>query len=197
MLNLPSISSWVFVSFYTQCGFPGGAKWESTCLPVKVDIRDVGSIPGSGRSPGGGHGNPLQDSCLENPRDGGAWWAAIYGVAHSRTRLKRLSSSSPARESFISSTSRRHVGKCWSLSPVPLFKPPGTVACQAPLVHGESPGKNTGVGCRALLQGIFPTYGSNLCLLLLLRWQACSFPLAPPGECIALKHFGPAEVRLS
>ena len=43
---------------------------------------------------GEGHGNPLQCSCLENPRDGGAWWAAIYGVAQSRTRLKRLSSSS-------------------------------------------------------------------------------------------------------
>ena len=43
---------------------------------------------------GEGHGNPLQRSCLENPRDGGAWWAAIYGVAQIRTRLKRLSSSS-------------------------------------------------------------------------------------------------------
>ena len=43
---------------------------------------------------GEGNGNPLQYSCLENPRDGGAWWAAIYGVAQSRTRLKRLSSSS-------------------------------------------------------------------------------------------------------
>ena len=43
---------------------------------------------------GGGNGNPLQCSCLENPRDGGAWWAAVYGVTQSRTRLKRLSSSS-------------------------------------------------------------------------------------------------------
>ena len=41
-----------------------------------------------------GSGNPLQFSCLENPRDGGAWWAAVYGAAQSRTRLKRLSSSS-------------------------------------------------------------------------------------------------------
>ena len=44
-----------------------------------------------------GHGNPLQCSCLENPRDGGAWWAAVYGVSQSRTRLKRLSSSSSSR----------------------------------------------------------------------------------------------------
>ena len=43
---------------------------------------------------GEGNGNPRQCSCLENPRDGGAWWAAVYGVAQSRTRLKRLSSSS-------------------------------------------------------------------------------------------------------
>ena len=43
---------------------------------------------------GEGNGNPLQYSCLENPKDGGAWWAAVYGVAQSQTRLKRLSSSS-------------------------------------------------------------------------------------------------------
>jgi len=47
------------------------------------DIRDSGSIPGSGRSPGGGHGNPLQCSWLENPMDRGTWWAAVYGVAES------------------------------------------------------------------------------------------------------------------
>ena len=40
---------------------------------------DLGSIPGSGRSPGGGNGNPLQFSCLENPMDGGAWWAIVHG----------------------------------------------------------------------------------------------------------------------
>ena len=48
---------------------------------------------------GEGNGNPLQCSCLENPRDGGAWWAAVYGVAQSRTRLKRLSSSSSSSQS--------------------------------------------------------------------------------------------------
>ena len=51
------------------------------------DTRDGSLIPGLGRSPGGGHGNPLQYSCLENPRDRGAWWAAVHGVAKSRTRL--------------------------------------------------------------------------------------------------------------
>ena len=49
---------------------------------------------------GEGNGNPLQCSCLENPRDGAAWWAAIYGVAQSQTRLKRLSSSSSSRLHF-------------------------------------------------------------------------------------------------
>ena len=48
---------------------------------------------------GEGNGNPLQCSCLENPRDGGAWWAAVSGVAQSRTRLKRLSSSSREQQS--------------------------------------------------------------------------------------------------
>ena len=46
---------------------------------------------------GEGNGNPLQSSCLENPRDGGAWWAAVYGIAQSQTRLKQLSSSSSGR----------------------------------------------------------------------------------------------------
>ena len=50
---------------------------------------------------GEGNGNPLQCSCLENPRDRGAWWAAVYGVAESRTRLKRLSSSSSAVSRLI------------------------------------------------------------------------------------------------
>ena len=55
---------------------------------------------------GEGNGNPLQCSCLENPRDGGAWWAAIYGVAQSRTRLKQLSSSSSSRVFYTPSLPR-------------------------------------------------------------------------------------------
>ena len=52
------------------------------------DVRDMGSIPGSGRSPGGGHGSPLQYSCLENAMDRGAWRATVPGVTKRRTRLK-------------------------------------------------------------------------------------------------------------
>ena len=50
-------------------------------------VGDLGSIPGSGRSPGEGNGNPLQYSCLENPMNGGAWLATVHGVAKSQTRL--------------------------------------------------------------------------------------------------------------
>ena len=52
------------------------------------DIRDAGSVPGSGRSPGGGHGNPVQYSCLENPVDRGVWQVIVHSVAQSQTQLK-------------------------------------------------------------------------------------------------------------
>ena len=55
------------------------------------DIRDAGSVPRLGRSPGEGHGNPLQYSCLENPMDRGAWWAMVHRVVKSQTQLNRLS----------------------------------------------------------------------------------------------------------
>ena len=55
------------------------------------DAGDVGLIPGWGRSPGGGHGNPLQNSWLENPTDRGAWWATVHRVTRNWTQLKRLS----------------------------------------------------------------------------------------------------------
>ena len=71
-------------------GFPGGSVGkESACKAG--DIRDAGSIPGLGRSLGGGHGSPLQYSCLENPMDRGAWRAAVHRVTKSQTRLLRLS----------------------------------------------------------------------------------------------------------
>ena len=55
-------------------------------------VRSLGSIPGSGRSPGEGNGNPLQYSCLENSMDGGAWRATVYGVAKSQIRLSDFTS---------------------------------------------------------------------------------------------------------
>ena len=58
-------------------------------LPANAgDVRDLGSIPGSGRSPQGGYGNPVQYSCLENFKNKGAWQAMVHRVVKSRTRLK-------------------------------------------------------------------------------------------------------------
>ena len=58
-------------------------------LPANAgDLRDVGLISGSGRSPGGGHGDPLWYSCLENPMDRGAWQATLHGITKSWTQLK-------------------------------------------------------------------------------------------------------------
>ena len=64
-------------------GFPGGSVVKN--LPAHAG--DAGSIPGSGRSLGGGNGNPLQYPCLENPMDRGAWWASVCEVAKSQTQL--------------------------------------------------------------------------------------------------------------
>ena len=55
------------------------------------DVTVAGSIPGSGKSPGGGHGNSLQYGCLVNPMDRVAWWATVHRIAKNRTRLKRHS----------------------------------------------------------------------------------------------------------
>ena len=64
-------------------GFPGGSdSKESAC-----NAGGLSSIPGSGRSPREGNGNPLQYSCLENPMDRGAWWATIHGITKGWTQL--------------------------------------------------------------------------------------------------------------
>ena len=110
---------------------------------------------------GEGNGNPLQCSYLENPRDGGAWQAAIYGVVQSRTRLKRLSSSSSSsRNKGLNrpSESVTHSNISDSLQDHELQ--PARILCP-----WNSPGKNTGVSCHSHLQGIFLTQGSNPGLL--------------------------------
>ena len=64
-------------------------KKKKKTLPANAgDLRDARSIPRSGTAPEGGHGNPLQYSCLENPMDRGAWWATVHGVTKNRTQLK-------------------------------------------------------------------------------------------------------------
>ena len=82
-----------------QPGFPSGTSGkEHTC---QCRRRDMGLIPGSGRSPGGEHGNPLQYSCLKNLRDRGTWWATIHRVTKSRTRLKQLSTHACGKPTII------------------------------------------------------------------------------------------------
>ena len=65
---------------HTLEGFPG----DSLVKNLPANAGDMGSIPGSGRSPGEGNGNPLQYSCLENSMDRGAWWATVHGVTKSQ-----------------------------------------------------------------------------------------------------------------
>ena len=66
--------------------FPGGSEDKASAFSAG----DLGSIPGWGRSPGEGNGNPLQYSCLENLMDGEAWWATVHGVTKSRTQLSNF-----------------------------------------------------------------------------------------------------------
>ena len=79
-------------------GLPGGSVVKN--LPFNSE--DAGSIPGPGRSPREGNGNPLQYPCLENLMDIGPWWATVHGVAKNWTQLKPLSSHSPSRIYFKS-----------------------------------------------------------------------------------------------
>ena len=66
-------------------GFPSGSVLKNS--PQVQETRDPGTIPGSGRSPGEGNGNPLHYSSLENPVDRGAWWVTVHGIAKSQTQL--------------------------------------------------------------------------------------------------------------
>ena len=67
----------------SMLSFPGGSDGKASAC----NVGDPGSIPGLGRSPGEGNGHPLQYSCLENPMDGGAWWATVHGVTKNQTQL--------------------------------------------------------------------------------------------------------------
>ena len=75
--------SCIFSIIFLRFSFPGGSEGKVSAY----NAGDLGSIPGSGRSPGEGNGNPLQYSCLENPMDKEAWQATVDGVAKSWTRL--------------------------------------------------------------------------------------------------------------
>ena len=83
----PTGRAQIWTQVLLSVGFPGGSDGkESPCNAV-----DWNSIPGSGRTPGGGRGNSLHYSCLENPKNKRAWLATVHGIAKSQSQLKRLS----------------------------------------------------------------------------------------------------------
>ena len=80
---LELVMNWDILNGLCLVGFSFFLRDSLVAQMVKASARnaiDLGSIPGLGRSPGEGNGNPLQYSCLENPMDGGAWWATVHGV---------------------------------------------------------------------------------------------------------------------
>ena len=89
--------SWLHINLGDSPGGTLGKEFACQCRR----LRDVGLIPGSGRSPGKGHGNPLKYSCLENPKDRGPWQATVHRVAQSWTRPKQLHTHS-TNESWVS-----------------------------------------------------------------------------------------------
>ena len=126
---------------------------------------DADSIPGSGRSPGGGNGSPLQYSCLENPMDRGAWPTTVYRVTKSWTQLYHWAQ--------MHMCVLNHSSLCDHMN----CSPPDSAVhgiLQERILEWEEG--------HAVLQGIFPIQGSNLCFLRLLHWQAGSLPLTPPGK---------------
>ena len=72
----------------THIDFPSGVDGKENPSANAGDVRDMGSIPGLGRSPGGGHDNPFQCTSMEHPMDRGGWWATVHRVTNSWTQLK-------------------------------------------------------------------------------------------------------------
>ena len=104
------------MSYAQYMGFPVGTSVKNP--PANAgDIRDMGSIPGLERSPEGGHSNPLQCSCLENPIDRGAWQAAVHRVAKSQTLLKQLSTYT--RTCLVYDANKRYLIDVQILAPLP------------------------------------------------------------------------------
>ena len=77
---------WYLDRLLFPLGFPGGSEVKASAC----NAGDLGLIPGLGRSPGEGNGDPLQCSCLENPMDGGAWWATVHGVTKESDTTEQL-----------------------------------------------------------------------------------------------------------
>ena len=123
---------------HSHCERTGGSDGKASACKAG----DAGLIPGSGRSPAEGNGNPLQHSCLENPMDRGAWWATVHGVAKSQTRLSDFSfllSTVKIEVPHFNSYEMFHwMACCLVLSHIQLSVTPWAVAQQAPLSMGIS-----------------------------------------------------------
>jgi len=89
--SLPHIIHFTMIKSSSIKGLPTWHSGNEPSCPAG-DTGDVGSVPGSWRCPGGGHGSPLQYSCLENSMDRGAWWATVHGVTKSQTRMSMYTS---------------------------------------------------------------------------------------------------------
>ena len=120
MLDWDSVTQFnLIITCLYQHGLPRWLSGKESASTAGA-TGDTGSIPRSGRSPGEGHGNPLQYFCLENPMDKGAWWATVHGVAKSRTRLKRLSMHTYISTDFISKHNHSH--RYWGLQLEYIFQ---------------------------------------------------------------------------
>jgi len=147
--------------------------------PVSAgDIKDMGLIPGSAGSPGEEHGNPFQYYCLENPIDGGVWWATVHRVTKSWTWLRWLSMQ-PFSAFPSACVCAKLLQSCPTLCDPMDWRPPGSSRLPGSSVHG-------------ILQVrlIFPTQWSQpRSLLSFLHWQTGSLPLVPPGSSVqSLSH---------
>ena len=139
---------------FRSCHIPAHSPPTAPCDPLP-DIR--GSGPAALPAPCSGH-------------------RETYEVLYAHHALPSLFAFTQAVPSAWNACHRCSVASVVSYSRRPQGLQPARLLCP-----WDSPGKNTAVGCHALLQGIFPTQGSNLCLLRLLHWQAGSLPLMPPG----------------
>ena len=143
MLNQCYLSPSSFVCISISGASPGGSAVKNA--PANAgDTRDVGLIPGSGRSPGEGNGNPLQYSCQGKPMDRGAWWNIVHGVALTTHAYRNV-----------------YVVLCLDAQLYPTLCSPMDCSPPGSSVHGDSPGKNTGVGCHA--PGDLPNPGLPHC----------------------------------
>ena len=158
-------------------GFPGGSEVKASVC----NSGDLGLIPGSGRYPGEGNGNPLQYSCLENPMDGGDWWATVHGVTKSQTRLSDFTFTSflffPWYLLWPSYSVITHVRPC-ALNTISLLSVSTTQILL--LIKKDKKGSHSVVSDSLQPHGLYSLPGSSVHGIFqarVLEWVAISFQL--------------------